>query len=249
MNLHRIVANTSKLLKSNAPQILTGGTVVGVIGTAYLAAKGGMKASRILDKEQRNARIRPDLPLPKKAQIQLTWKCYVPAVIVGGATVASAIGSQKMMGKRAAVAATAYSVMEREFAEYRNKVVEELGKGKEDKIRNEIAQEKVRQTTATEIIQIGEGTQLCCELWTMRYFRSSRESLDRAVAEINRRMITDMYVTLDEFYELIGLDYTSQSHHLGWDGSRPMEIKIQAVMGPNGDPCLAFDYEGGMKPL
>ncbi len=92
------------------------------------------------------------------------------------------------------------------------------------------------------MIIVGNGTVLCCELYTNRYFRSDMESLRKAQNDINAMIISDLYVTLDEFYNLIGLPYTSKSSDLGWNFDKLMELQFSTVLSEGGEPCLAFDY-------
>ena len=46
-----LLTNSGKILSRNSPAILAAAGVTGVIGTAYLAAKGSFKAARVLAEE------------------------------------------------------------------------------------------------------------------------------------------------------------------------------------------------------
>lgn len=242
MNLSGLVTKFSKSVKSNSPEILTALGVSGVITTAYLAAKASFQASDQLEDQS------PYMTWQDRTK--LVWKCYIPAGISGVATVACIIGASRSSGKRTAAAVTAYSLTERAFSEYKEKVVEQVGKGKEQKIRDDIAQEAVlnQPPTSKEVVIVGPGQVLCCELYTHRYFRSDMETLRKSVNDINARINTDAYVPLFEFYELVGLPYTTASNELGWDSNKQLELQFSTVMSEAGEPCLAFDYNY-VKPL
>lgn len=247
MKISEFFSKSKKKVKSNSPEILTALAVSGVISTAYLTAKASFQASKIIQDKENLGRITED---EAKVHDRLVWKCYVPPVLSGVLTIGCIIGSSKANGKRTAAAVTAYSLTERAFSEYREKVVEQIGKGKEQELRDTIAQDRVNKNPANsrEVIIVGNGTVLCCELHTNRYFRSDMESLRKAQNDINAKIVNDVYVPLDEFYELIGLPYTSSSNNLGWTSDKLMELQFSTVLSEGGEPCLAFDYNY-TKPL
>jgi Family of unknown function (DUF6353) len=237
-----LVSKAIKIFKSNSPEILTAFGVSGVLTTSYLVGKASFKASHILVGRPKEEEF--------KEKVKLVWKCYIPAGISGVLTIGCIVGASKVNGRRTAAAVTAYSLTERAFSEYREKVVEELGKGKEKKIRDEIAQDRVAKTPpgSREVIVVGTGHVLCCELYTHRYFRSDMETLRKAQNDINARVNHELYVCLDEFYDLIGLPYTANSINIGWDSDRLMELEFSTVISEDGEPCIAFDYNY-IKPL
>ncbi len=234
MNISGLFTTVVKQAKANSPEILTAMSVTGVAATSYLTAKSAINAHDDLFGHH-------DKPL--KEQIKIVWKCYIPPVISGALTVGCIIGSSNASGKRTAAAVTAYSISERAFSEYKEKVVEQVGKNQEQKIRDEIVQSKVKTDGAPkELIIAGKGHVLCCELYTRRYFRSDMETLRRAQNDINARVVNDVYVSLDEFYDILGLPYTSVSNKLGWTSDKLMALEYSAVMSESGEPCVAFDY-------
>lgn len=242
MNISNLIAKAVKSLKSNSPEILTALGVSGVLTTSYLTAKASFEASNQLREES------PDITF--KEQTKKVWKLYIPAGISGGLTIGCIIGASKVNGNRTAAAVTAYSLTERAFSEYREKVVEQVGKGKEQKIRDEIAQNRVlnNPVNSREVIVTGTGNVLCCELYTHRYFRSDMETLRKAQNDINVAIVNGVYITLGEFYDLIGLPYTSTSNRIGWDSNKLMELEFSTILSEGGEPCLAFEYNY-TKPL
>lgn len=237
-------------LKSNSPEILTALGVAGVFTTSYLTGKASYKASRIIAEEEQQGELFEDRKDRIKERIRLTWKLYVPAAISGVVTTGCIIGASKANSKRTAAAVTAYSLTKKAFDEYTEKVVEEVGKGKEQKIRDGIAQDHVsaEPPVTREVIITSGGNVLCCELYTHRYFRSDMESLRRAQNDINMQVVNQLYVTLDEFYDLVGLPHTSVSDKMGWDSEQLMDLRISGTISESREPCLAFEYNY-VKPL
>lgn len=232
-----------KTLKRNSPEIFTGLGVAGVVTTSYLTAKASFKAVQPLEE------LKKEQPFRNRREyfirsVQETWVLYIPPVISGAATIACIIGSQRASGRRTSAAVAAYSITERAFSEYKDHVIEQFGKGKEQKIRDELAQKKITDNPPnSQILMLGKGEVLCCELWTGRYFKSDMESLRKAENDINQMVVNTYWVTMSDFYDLLNLDHTSESDNLGWDTDKLLELEFSTTMSPEGEPCLAFDYK------
>lgn len=237
MDINRFFTDTLNVVKKHSPEILTALGVGGVVTTSYLVGRASFEAAGKMES------IAPDTPV--KERVKLVWKCYIPAAVSGAVTVGCIIGASRTSSRRTAVAVTAYSISEKAFTEYRDKVVENIGQSKEQKVRDEIAQDRVSENPPkTDLVILGKGHVLCCELYTMRYFRSDMETLMKVQNAINHLINTSiMFVTLSEFYDALGLDHTSESSEVGWDSERGlMELEFSTVKAPNDEPALAFSY-------
>ena len=248
MNFSDIFNNTRSKAKQNSPEILTAFGVSGVLATAYLAGRAGFQAAYVVDWDETNNGKIEDRKERLIARTRLTWKLYIPAAITGVTTVACVVGASKANSKRTAAAVTAYSLTEKAFNEYRDKVIEEIGAPKEEKIRDKLAQDRVNKTDQKTIIITGKGDVLCCELHTGRYFKSDMETLRKAQNDINAKINSERYVPLDEFYYIIDIPFTTQSNRLGWDSDKLMELVFSTTFAPDDTPCLAFEYNY-LKPL
>lgn len=102
-SLQQTTKEISKVLSKNSPTILTGLGVAGLISTAVMAVKATPKAIELIDQlrdDEINRRLRNlgfvgeeelhhsvneqcDVKLTKKEIIKVTWKCYVPAALMG----------------------------------------------------------------------------------------------------------------------------------------------------------------------
>jgi Family of unknown function (DUF6353) len=221
-----------KLTIDNSPVLLTGVGVIGTIATAVLAGKASFKAARILD-EERETELKED--------VKQVWTLYLPAIGSGVITVASIVASNRIGTRRAVALAAAYSVSERAFADYREKVVERLGHGKEQAVRDEIAQDRVDRAPSSQVV-IGTGKVLCFESITGRYFESDMESLRKAQNDLNQMILHHSYATLSDFYELIGLPATVYSMEIGWNTSELCELKFSTCLAEDGRPCISVEY-------
>lgn len=243
MTLAHVFNRSVKIVKSNSPEILTGLGIAGVISTSYLSVRAGMQAAQMIDvDEQANNGRLTDTKERLLAQFKLTWKSYIPPATAGIVTIACIVGSHKASGSRTAAAVTAYTVAERAMSEYKEKVIEQLGENKERKIHEEIIQEKVSSDTGKDIVYLGKGDVLCCEMYTRRYFKSDMETLKKAQNAINYKIVNEHYVTLSELYDILDLDHTTDSDLMGWDSDKLLEFNFTSVLAHNEEPCLAFEY-------
>jgi hypothetical protein len=229
-----LAKRVGQTLKSNSPAILTALGVSGTITTAYLAAQAGIKHNRQMSDQSPHMSVREEA--------EYVWKCYIPPAISAGLTVGCIIAASKAGTRRTAAIAAAYSVSEKAFEEYKEKVIEKIGEKKEQTVRDEIAQDRVKENPPKQIIIASGGTVLCCELYTGRYFQSDIETLRKAQNAINYKLNQDMYVTLSDFYYIIGLPQTTYSSDIGWKAGKLMELEFSTVISEDERPCLAFEY-------
>lgn len=243
-----VLKQVQQLIKSNSTEILTGVGVTGVLSTAYLASKGTVKAVRLIDSDEPIGVNSDDRKERWTSRVKATWTFYLPAVGSGALTVAAIIGSHHLSSRKAAAVIGAYSVLDRSFSEYKEKVVEQIGENKERALRDELAQERVDKHPPKEVIVTGTGEVLCMDGYSGRYFHSNMQALGHAVNEINYMMNAGVYATLTEFYQEIGLDGTAMSDNMGWDNDQLMELKYSTTMSPNDVPCIVIDFNY-IKPI
>lgn len=239
----KILQKLGKFINRNSPSILTAIGVTGTLTTAYLTGKASFKAAQILADEQRETESEEELPLKEK--VELVWKLYIPAAATGTVTVASIIFANQIGTRRAAAVAAAYSLTEKAFAEYKDKVAEKLGPTKTQKLKDEIAQDQVNRNpvVSREVIVAKGGDVLCYDSYTGRYFQSDMETLRKAENEINFQIIHDQYASLSDFYDKIGLPRTHVSDSIGWSADRMLELEFSTVLSEDNRPCISIRYD------
>lgn len=242
LNLSKIVKGVQVGLTKHSSEILTGIGIAGMITTTILAVKATPKALELIEESKKEWGVDELSPIDT---IKVAWKPYIPAMATGVASVACLIGASSVNMKRNAALATAYKLSETAFSEYKEKVVETIGEKKEEIIKDKVAKSKLEKdpVSKSEVIIISGGKTLCYDSISGRYFESDIEKIKRAVNELNRRMIVDMYISLSEFYDELGLNHTSISDELGWnldDGS--LEVYFSSQIADNGTPCIVLNY-------
>ena len=243
MNLGQLSNSLQWKIKRNSPMILTVAACVGTVATAYLTARATLKAAEVIEEIESKDGTAETLKQRVIERTNLSWKFYIPPAICGASTIACIVGSNRIGANKLIAASTAATIAETAFSEYREKVIETHGKNKEQKIRDDIAEDKVRANVpSSEVLLVGSGHVLCCELRTGRYFNSTMEALRKAQNDINAKLISHPYVTMSDFYWEVDLPLTSVSSNVGWQDGKMMELEFSTVLTDDGRPCLAFDY-------
>jgi Family of unknown function (DUF6353) len=250
MDLRNLIKQGEKLLKDNSQSILTALGITGTITTAYLAGKASWEGGQMVANHEQMVGTSSDRKKRIKERAQLVWKLYIPAGISGAVTIGCVIGATRVGSRRTAAVTAAYTISEKAFSEYRDKVVEKFGEGKERSVRDDLAQDRVTRNSSgsKEVLVTGSGNVLCYESFTGRYFNSDMETLRRAENNVNAKLVGSMYVYLSDFYDFIGLPYTSVSNHIGWEAGKLMELRFSTVLSEDGRPCISFEYNY-TKPL
>jgi hypothetical protein len=184
--------------------------------------------------------------------VKLTWKLYVPTVVMGGATIACIIGSNSINLRRNAALASLYSLTETALQEYKEKVIETLGEKKEEKIKSAILQDKLEKDPVDEkqVIITGGGDVLCYESLSARYFRSSVEKIISIQNKFNHCLLSERYMTLNELYDELGLEHCSLGERTGWSTEFGLlDIKFESKIAANKEPCLVLEYRIGPRGL
>lgn len=232
------------LVKSNSPAILTAIGVSGTVTTAYLASKASYEAAGVIRKAEMGV---DDLPTDFRGRLQsrlpYVWRLYIPAALSGSVTIGCIIAVNTIGTRRTATAAAAYTLSEKAFAEYKDKVAETIGENKEGRISDAVAVDQVTANPPSQsILMMAEpGKVVCHDPYTGRYFHSDMEALKRAELATNLKLTREQYATMNDFYEELGVYCSENADDMGWEDLRPMELSISAVLYEN-VPILSFRY-------
>ena len=243
--LTKFVKTVRTTARKHSPEILTGLGIAGMVTTVVMAVRATPKALNMLEDAEEEKYVNEQEELTTFEKVKATWKCYIPAAVVGTVSIGCLVGASSVNARRNAALATAYALSESTLKEYQEKVVEKLGEKKEQEIRDDIAKDHVDRNpiSKSEVIVTGNGDTTCFDILSGRYFTSNIEKLRRVENELNRQMRYDMYVSLNEFYDAIGLDHIKIGDSLGWNiDSGYIELKFSSQLDEHGTPCLVLDY-------
>lgn len=250
-----IVGNVKKTIGANSSTILMGGGIGFFMSAVIMAADGGIKAEKIISEEYARRERQPFgteiITLREKAE--LTWKCYIPAATLAGLGVlCTSMGYMKEV-RRSALLLGLVSSSETALKEYQAKVKEQFGSEAHKKIKRELGEEKrnmKRPSSDREIYVTGRGDTLCFDEFGGRYFTSDMEFIEAVITSLNRDMMSEMFITLNDVYYAIGLRSCKVGDMLGWrveDGF--IKPRFTSSLTDEGVPTLVLGFEEDPKVM
>lgn len=218
-------------LKKNMPTILSFLACGGVIGTAVLAVKNQEKAksemlNHLITVEGESIDI--EKPLTEKEKAKIYIKAHIPTALMGVATMACILGSNKLNRNQQAALISAYGLLNESYKDYRNKVIEFHGEEEHKKILKSIAAEKANVpyinspgAFSAPSLNAGEYSkndkeQLFYDYYSKRFFTSTLAAVIQAEYHINRNWCLGAIVLLNDWYDFLGISQTIEGNELGW---------------------------------
>lgn len=252
MNGKLLLKTFRNTLAKNSPTILMGLGMAGGVSTLIMAIKATPKALKLIEDEQNRREdecmvsqaVEPD-QLTKLDIIRKTWKCYLPAAVMAGLTVVCFVGANSVNSRRRAAIASAYALSESALKELQTKVIETVGEKKAQEIKDSIAQDKVTKNPVkdTGIIMTNTGNTLCYDQMSGRYFRSDIEKIKQTINEMNRYLLDEMWITMNELYDELGLERTGFGSDMGFSVDNGLiDPKFSSTLTSTGEPCLVLDF-------
>ncbi len=235
-NMEALVKSAKTFVVKHSPEILTGMGIAGMITTTILAVKATPRALELVN--EKHDELYPDdedreIAIPPVEVVKSCWRCYVPAAITGITSTVCLVGAVSVSSRRTAALAAAYHLSESTLSEYKDKVIQTIGEKKEKTVREKVSEERVEQNpiAKNEVIITEKGETLFMEPLSKRYFKSDIELIRRAENRLNKEILTDIsgYVSLNEFYDEIGLDRTDLGDDLGWNIDHTIELDFDLI--------------------
>lgn len=245
--INNVTKNVVKTVEKNRPQIFTFLGVAGFITAGVLAVNQTPKALRLIEKKKRQENKEKLTPVET---VKTTWKCYATSVataIVSGSLIVAA-NTENL--KRNAALGAVYAVSQTAIKEYKEKIVETFGEKKEREVRESIVIDKVNKNPVSnnEVIITERGNSLCYDVLAGRYFKSDIDNIKKSVNELNKRLISETYISLNDVYYEFGLKPTKIGNELGWSSADSLiEVEFHSTLAEDGTPCVVVDFKAPPK--
>ena len=242
MNIKTMAKSVWAGAKKHSPEILIGMGIAGAASSVIFAVKATPKAMFLLEEKRQELGVEN---LEAKEIIKTAAPVYIPTAVSFGVSVACIVGASSVNARRNAALTAAYTLSESTLRTYRDKVLETVGEDKEREIRQKAAIEQQQRTPEpqTLVVSSASGQLKCFDSLSGRYFVSTKNEIDKAVNEFNRQLRDDMRISLNDWYDLIGLDTNKLGDMLGWDIERGyVETCYASRLDEDGLPCLVVNY-------
>ncbi len=212
-------------LKQSSPAILTCLGVIGVVTTSVLAVKATPKAVDII-RSREGIDHEGNYYGPAKLEVvQLTWKCYIPAALVGLSTIACIFGANVLNKRNQASLVSAYAMLSESYKQYREAAKSLYGEDADSKIIAEVAKKKYISADDCYIYDPDSASEelLFYDSFSQRYFTSTMSSVLNAQYHVNRNFALRGWSDLNELYGFLGLEEHSGGDVIGWSADEMIE--------------------------
>jgi hypothetical protein len=259
MNKEKITQRLNKIkfkAIKHSPELLMTAGVIGIVGATIMVCKATLKLNDVLEKrndtyekiqetindetvEYTKEDAKKDITIVYASTALDIAKLYIPAVIVGGISIAAMIKSHDILNRRNAALAAAFATASESFSKYRKAVVDKYGDRVDYELRHGIKAEKISVTdengkTKKETVDVVQN-----ELDTIsdyaRYYDESCSGwtndpeynlmfLKAQQQYANDKLIAQGYLFLNDVYDMLGIPRSKAGQIVGWvyDPKNPM---------------------------
>lgn len=227
--VQRLLHKSGLYIKKYSPVALSCVASAGVIVTAVLAVRATPKAVELIRADSRRNHDGDPYAYTKKEAVTSAWRCYIPAVAVGASTIACIMSANALNRRQQAALTSAYALVQSSYKEYKDKLKELYGEEAHQRIMKELAVEKANKipiyaesfcscrTLGFE--ELAEEDVLFYDAMGDRYFTSTITRVLEAEYHLNRNFCLGWIPSLNDFYELLGLEKTEYGDAVGWTNS------------------------------
>ena len=254
--LSRSIHKVGFKFKKHSPEILVVTGIVGIVASTVMACKATTKVNDIVDEAKETVEKIHDSvgkglhtsdgeeyteEVAKKdmaiVYAQTGWKfvkLYAPSAILGIASIACMVGSNRILRKRNVALAAALTNVATSFNEYRERLIDKFGKGldrelrfgiKAKEVEERVIDENGNETTVTKTVEVVDPnlahslySVVFCEGntgWT-RNAELNKVFLIQQQNQANDRLRLNGVLTLNEVYEMVGAPRTAYGQIAGW---------------------------------
>ena len=245
MEIEKIVSRTSYTLKKHGPLILSVLGAAGVILTAKLASDAGKKIGK-LESETPDF-IEYDLFYEKSQQTVNTFGLYLPTIVCGVATIGCILSSSFLSQKRQLSLVAAYAALDAKYKEIKNDYYEKHP-DEYMTIRKKEYSESIQFMSENDYDEL-----LYYDEYANRWFKRRPIEMMNAGYQFNRLFILRGYVSLNDYYTLVGLEPTVEGATIGWseyndDGYAWVDIIHRYIESDDDDMPGYYQVEFPFEP-
>ena len=247
LNLSNFAKNISAKLGANAPGITIGLGTGAILVAGVMVGVATPKAMKLIEdaqvaKTKRFKQMREKAPddavmdetdeLTWVEIIKAGWKPYAPAIMTAVVGVACIVGGTRANARRNAALSAAYTVVEQTLNDYTAKTKEIVGEKKEKEIRDAIAEDELKKhpLSGCNVVRMPKcGKTLCYDVRSREYFMSDYNTIKKVENDLNRRLRSEMFISLNEVYDEFGIVHDDElGDDIGWNVDNELEFTISS---------------------
>lgn len=238
--ISRTIARQSLLASSNAPSLLFGAGVAGMVGSTVLACRATLKLEEVLHESANDLEVARTIQHEKYSEgdrqrdtaiiysrmFGSVVKLYGPSVLLGAASVGCLTKSHNILQERNLALTAAYAAVDEAFKTYRARVVERHGEDEDRKLRYEteeveVYDEDLGNNVKTTRIAPGEPSMYARFFDPLSRNWSKEPEYNLVFLLSIQNYFNDMlkvrgHVFLNEVYRELDLTHTKAGSVVGW---------------------------------
>ena len=225
------------------PEILIGIGITGCVASIFMASYATLKAKEEVD----NANSKTKNKLSNKEIIKSTYKFYLPTAIVSVTSIGMIIeGTKIFKDKNDNLLKSAYaltetlSIQNKLFKEFCSEEDIEKIKEKTKEIKNDKNGFKIGEIPKDNI----DDKIICFESFSGSYLETSIKCIRDTERELNKRLIDEDYITLNEFLESLGHDGSEIGDKFRWSKEMDLylDLDLDARISEKGEFVLVINH-------
>lgn len=232
--MNNLLSKSQTFLKRNSATILSVAGAAGVIATTVTAVKATPKAILLLE----NAEAVKGEELTTVEKVKIAGPVYIPSAVLGVSTIACILGANVLNQRNQASLMSAYALLDSSYKDYRKKVDELYGEEAGQQVRAGIAKDKYEESPVTVI---EDGKRLYYDFYSNRYFEATPATVKRAEYEVNRTLMLDDGVFLNEWYQHLDLEPLEHGWNFGWSACANSDMYWQTWIDFNHEKTVMDD--------
>ena len=254
-----VLRSFGRACSKHAPLLWMIGGIASMGTAVYIAVRRTPEALKLIDDakdekfEAQPEEVKKDMvktgeemTLTPIEYVKTCWKIYLPVAIYFAGGCVCFILSHKISSRRQAAMAAAYNLLQSSAKNYQEYVADKLGPKKEREIREEAMSKDVvfSNFDDSQIINTGHGNYLMYDYLSGRWFRSDLTYVEKVINRLNQRLMTEMWISGNDFYFEMGLPQIGYGKDLGWrleDGFIDFDKKYCPGPKGNGDACCLLE--------
>lgn len=262
MSFSSLLKVAGKTIGAHGPAILMGLGAIGVCVGVYRGIKDSKKAEerieKAIEKKAEEQGVDPEeVELTKMETVKAVAPAFISTALTIGMSLACFFGAHSIDVQRNATMIALYTATNEAAKQFEDKTQDIAGEKMVEKIKAAVVEDKAETaakpiTDPLAVFSTGAGDYLCLDAWNGRYFRSRQEKVRQAIAEANLELRSTDYVSVNEFWDKIGLEACEGGSQLGWNiyDNNEIDPEITTIMAPDpfNEPCMVISLNPVPRP-
>ena len=249
--MNDLIKSVKGTLGKYTPEILITTGVIGYGLSLVLTAKAAKKTDAALKEADKYTVDKSNRKAVLVGQFNHLLPIYAPAVSAFMLSTACVVGAHTVSKRRQAAVVGLYTIAERTIRSYEKHITKELSNDQAAIIENNVRTDRLEYATNSPIA-VAPARNLYFDTYTGRYFEGgSLEDIRGVQNTLNERLMSEMFIPVNDLYYELGLEPTGAGDQIGWDiGHGHIEFKFATKMvvatgagvTPMETPCVVIDY-------